>query len=199
MTRERILDAIRSVSLPEVSLPNYVGLGATYPDPVGQFKTALESVGGRWVKLQMVAELEDYLRTTYPDARNRFCGYPDATLQTVDPALASDPRELKDMDLAVVRGEFGVAENGAVWVEGARVPHRVTLFSAQHLVLLLDPREIVHNLHQAYQRLDLGETAYGLFISGPSKTADIEQCLVVGAHGPRSLTVLFVEWGPYSI
>ncbi len=89
----------------------------------------------------------------------------------------------------MVRGEFAVAENGAVWVSGNAMKHRALLFLAQHLALVVSEKEIVRDLHQAYSRLSFSENGYGVFISGPSKTADIEQSLVMGAHGPRSLTV----------
>ncbi len=90
-------------------------------------------------------------------------------------------------------GEFGVAENGAIWVTDADVKHRAIYFIVQHLALILPTDQIVHNMHQAYERATVGSSSLGVFISGPSKTADIEQSLVIGAHGPRSLTVFCVD------
>ena len=97
---------------------------------------------------------------------------------------------LAAVDLAVLRGEFGVAENGRVWLPEAHMLHRALPTSAEHLVLVLDRRQLVGTMHQAYQRLAAGPGGYGLFLAGPSKTADIEQSLVIGAHGARSLLVL---------
>ena len=91
-----------------------------------------------------------------------------------------------------MRGEFAVAENGAVWLTDARLKHRATLFITQHLALVVPRNEIVNNMHEAYQRLQFSGRGYGLFLSGPSKTADIEQSLVIGAHGARSLTVFLL-------
>ena len=192
MTREAILGAIRAVRLPPSELPDLEDIGFPYPDPIEQFKTVLEAVGGNWVEVGSTHELEEYLRAKFPDAKNRLCDYPRATFDTLGAAAPTDPHGLKDLDLTVVQGEFGVAENGAVWVTADRISHRVAFFCAQHLVLLLDSKEIVHKMHQAYERIDLESQSYGLFISGPSKTADIERCLVIGAHGPRSLTVALV-------
>ena len=103
-----------------------------------------------------------------------------------------DPHQLEDVDLFVTRGEFGVAENAAVWATDVHTKHRVLYFLTQHLVLVLPAREIVDNMHQAYERLEFTQPRFGLFISGPSKTADIEQSLVIGAHGARSMTVFLV-------
>ena len=92
-------------------------------------------------------------------------------------------------------GEFAVAENGAVWVPDQRMKHRVASFITQHLALIVPGDQIVHNMHQAYDRLNFEATGFGVFISGPSKTADIEPSLVIGAHGARSLTVFLLD-GP---
>ena len=94
--------------------------------------------------------------------------------------------------MAVVRGDFGVAENGAVWITDYG-KHRALLFIAEALVILLSRNCIADNMHQAYSRAELNrERDFGTFISGPSKTADIEQALVFGAHGARSVTVILI-------
>ena len=86
---------------------------------------------------------------------------------------------------------FGVAENAAVWVPGEALnPHRAIFVIVQHLILVVPAGQIVDNLHQAYERLQWSPKSFGIFISGPSKTADIEQSLVIGAHGARSCTVI---------
>lgn len=100
------------------------------------------------------------------------------------------PQDLAGLDLVFIDGEFGVAENGAIWIPDENLGHRILPFITQHLAIFLDINEIVANMHLAYRRLDLASMGYGVFIAGPSKTADIEQSLVIGAQGARSLHVI---------
>jgi L-lactate dehydrogenase complex protein LldG len=121
---------------------------------------------------------------------------PGAGTPNVDLNDVNDPHNLADVGFAVMPGRFGVAENGAVWVTDEGVKHRVIYFIAQHLALVISAADILDNMHQAYERLAFDKAGFGAFISGPSKTADIEQSLVIGAHGPRSLTVFCVGAKP---
>ena len=107
----------------------------------------------------------------------------------VDLEAIDDPHALEDLDFAILPGQFAVAENGAVWFSAAGLKHRVVPFITQHLALVVPADQLLDNMHQAYDRMAFAEPGFGTFISGPSKTADIEQSLVIGAHGPRSLTV----------
>ena len=117
---------------------------------------------------------------------------PSASTGSVAIETISDPHQLFDIDFAILPGEIAVAENAAVWVSDARVKHRVIFFLCQHLALVVQRKDLVHNLHEAYERLNVTASPFGGFIAGPSKTADIEQSLVIGAHGPRSMTVFIV-------
>ena len=90
-------------------------------------------------------------------------------------------------------GRFGVAENGAIWLEDDDLPHRILPFIAEHLILKLKTGNIVPDMHEAYNKLTDRDFGFGVFISGPSKTADIEQSLVYGAHGAKELTVLLFD------
>ena len=107
---------------------------------------------------------------------------------------ASCPLEKLDkIENLVLQGNFGVAENGAIWVEDKDMPNRLLPFITQHLILQIDANAIVPTMQEAYRQMDLKETGFGVFISGPSKTADIEQSLVYGAHGAKELTVILVS------
>lgn len=196
-SRQRILDAIRRNQPPPAELPELTGEWICFPDPRQQFVQSLESVAGASVSVDDVAELNVQLQhlPVYRDAKH-ICALIDGIgASTVDANSVEDPHQLESIDVAVVRGEFAVAENGAVWVTDRGIRHRVILFLAQHIVLVVPAKNIISNMHEAYSRLQLGEREFGVFISGPSKTADIEQSLVIGAHGARSLTVFLVEHG----
>ena len=168
-------------SLPLPTVPQYDG-DAT----VAKFAAVLTGIGGRVVMLEELDQLADTISQLYPAEYHLASALLPATV-----AVASDTAitHLAPIDLAVLRGELGVAENGTVWLPEANMLHRALPTITQHLVLVLDRRNIVATMHQAYAQItDVG--GYGVFLAGPSKTADIEQSLVIGAHGARSLTVL---------
>jgi L-lactate dehydrogenase complex protein LldG len=128
----------------------------------------------------------------YRDARRTVSLVAGLGPGNVDLGAVSDPHQLEGLDVAILDGEFAVAENGAVWIDGAKLPHRALFVITEHLVLVVPARELVSDMHKAYTRLAAQPPGYGVFISGPSKTADIEQSLVIGAQGARSCTVFLV-------
>ncbi|HPE09518.1 MAG TPA: LUD domain-containing protein, partial [Saprospiraceae bacterium] len=102
------------------------------------------------------------------------------------------PRRYSDIGLLITTSDLGVAENGAIWLDESKVPDRILPFIAENLVVILSGDAIVHNMHHAYDKLGEAAVGFGVFIAGPSKTADIEQSLVLGAHGARTMTVFIV-------
>ncbi|MET4082707.1 L-lactate dehydrogenase complex protein LldG [Pedobacter sp. UYP30] len=104
----------------------------------------------------------------------------------------TDNHDLADVELMLLPTHFGVAENGACWVNDELYHERLLPFIPQHLVFVLEKEKIVPTLHHAYELIADKFYGFGAFIAGPSKTADIEQSLVLGAHGPRSLRVFVV-------
>jgi L-lactate dehydrogenase complex protein LldG len=70
---------------------------------------------------------------------------------------------------------------------------KAVCFISENLVILLPKSQIVNNMHEAYSRIKFNDYGYGTFISGPSKTADIAQVLVMGAQAARSATVLLLD------
>ncbi|HBI41482.1 MAG TPA: hypothetical protein DDY78_01325 [Planctomycetales bacterium] len=193
-SRDDILRAVRTNLPPPADLPEIEARGIVYADLPKQFAAMVEAVGGRCVFAADLAEVNRTL-TAMPEVMTALkivslvhgVGMPNVDLNDVN-----DPHELADVDFAVLPGRFGVAENGAVWVTDEGVKHRAIAFIAQHLALVIPTADILDNMHQAYERLAFAKPGFGVFISGPSKTADIEQSLVIGAHGPRSLTVFCV-------
>lgn len=183
-SREKILSSIASNKPSLVSLPNvpiFEGDGS-----VERFKTVLESIGGTAVELTTKSECQEAIDKYYHDLVNIASDIVNANFPI---NLATTKEILEQVDLAVIQGEIGVAENGTIWVPESNMLNRALPFITQHLVLVLDKKNIVANMQQAYDKLE-GVDSYGVFIAGPSKTADIEQSLVIGAHGARSMMVL---------
>ena len=100
---------------------------------------------------------------------------------------------LQDVDVAIIQARLGVAENGAVWVSEEDTKIRVLPYIPEQLVAILNVTDIVPTMHHAYEKIGAEEYSFSTFIAGPSKTADIEQSLVLGAHGPKSMTILLVQ------
>jgi L-lactate dehydrogenase complex protein LldG len=107
-----------------------------------------------------------------------------------DLATVRAPQELADVDFAIVRAAFAVAETGSVLLSDSELRVNAVAYLAQHLIVLLDPADIVVNLHHAYRRPEFCARHYASFHTGPSATADIEGVLIHGAQGVRSLSVL---------
>jgi L-lactate dehydrogenase complex protein LldG len=185
-SRDAILTALRRSAHPSAALPEPPATTA-YADRERQFAETLASVGGTFVRLASIADF------VAPNAKKIVSLVPGAGKSTIDLATLEHPHELEDADLAILPGEFGVAENAAVWVPGRLLgPHRAIFVIAQHLILVVPAGEIVDTMHQACERIRSDRSGFGVFLSGPSKTADIEQSLVLGAHGARTCAVVVV-------
>jgi L-lactate dehydrogenase complex protein LldG len=162
-----------------------------FSHPVARFIEAVKSVGGEAIEWQEGEDVNNRINALYPQAKSIASNIPYIYIASVNPDTVDTPRRLNGIDLAVVQGEIGVAENGCVWIP-QNVTERAVYFIAEYLLILLDKNNIVSNMHQAYDRIWFTGAGFGVFISGPSKTADIEQALVTGAHGARGVTVLLV-------
>ena len=165
--------------------------GITYPDPQAQFISMTETVGGKVVEVKDGEDINEVIRRLYPDAKEIASNLPEITLATRNPDTIGSPQALNGTDVGVIRGMFGVAENACVWIPQQMV-EKAVCFISENLVILLKKSEIVNNMHEAYKRIEFNDYGYGTFISGPSKTADIAQVLVMGAQAARSATVLLV-------
>jgi L-lactate dehydrogenase complex protein LldG len=154
-----------------------------------RFTNTLRSIGGGVVDLQTTSGVEEFLRQHFSHTERII-----STLRLNDATVFSPtPKEYDDVEVSVLEAHFGVAENGAVWITDERMPDRVLPFICQHLVVVLKRHSIVPTLAEAYQRIGDAGYSFGVFIAGPSKTADIEQSLVLGAHGPKTMTVLLID------
>ena len=220
------------------------GIGVTAnsgSDLSGAFIAMLESIGGSAYMVSGYERIATILREQYPRVGRIISGCPELAVIAETGERYADPHVLEDVGLAVLKAHFGVAENGACWITEDRMIERALPFIAQHLALIIRCRDIVTDMHAAYEWIEKYEAgaaaagglagakaegevvpggevvgggqvvsggevvsggdvvgaSYGFatFIAGPSKTADIEQSLVLGAHGPRSLIVFLIDEG----
>jgi L-lactate dehydrogenase complex protein LldG len=213
--RDAILSAVRSnlprppVPLPEIPTPDRKGVAgglgykghltglAEVPGPnagepiLPYFRRQLEGMGGRSFEVADAAAARDKIAELFPDAKVVCSAVPEVpgTRRVED---VRDPHELNDVDVGVVRSPLGVAEAGAIWLTQANLIVNALGVLSQHLVVLLDPAAIVETMYDAYARIDLTASPYGVFLAGPSATGDIEGVIIHGAQGARSMTVLFL-------
>ena len=189
-SREDILKSIREHTQTRYEMPDLDSHELmTYPDKSEQFGIMLKQVGGEAVVLEEGADINKVIRDLYPDAQRIASDLPEIKIATFNPDDVAAAADLNGTDVAVIRGCLGVAENGAVWIE-QNVKYRSLYFISENLVILLDKDKLVNNMAEAYLIVNTGKYGFGRFISGPSKTADIEQALVFGAHGARGVTVI---------
>lgn len=176
------------IRLPAIDLDTVI----VYEDLFAQFKTVLEGIGGKVEFVSNISELQEQLKAD--KANGNFVVNTIAALGEVDNYVETlSANELEKLEKAYVEGTVGVAENGAVWIYESQMINRLVPFICQHLVLVIEKKNIVPTLHHAYGKIEAGREGFGAFIAGPSKTADIEQSLVIGAHGARSARIYVVE------
>lgn len=191
-SRDNILKSIREHTKTRYEMPDLNAVNPTaYSDKIMQFCEIMKQVGGEAVLLKENENINDVIRSLNPDVSRIASALPEITCATFNPDDLSSPAELNGTDVAVIKGRLGVAENGAVWIE-QDVKHRALYFISEKLVILLEKQELVNNMEEAYRQINVGQDGFGTFISGPSKTADIEQALVFGAHGAKGVTVVLI-------
>ena len=194
--RDAILAAVRS-NLPRlaVPLPAIPGFPENDEPILPHFRRQLEVMGGRSFEVADGAAARAKLAELFPDAKV-VCSVVPEVPGTRPVEDVRDPHELNDVDVGVIRSPLGVAEAGAVWLTQTELVVNALGVLSQHLVVLLDPAAVVETLHDAYGRLDLAASPYGVFLAGPSATGDIEGVIIHGAQGARSLTVLLLACPP---
>lgn len=188
--REDILGAVRgNEPKGDYPLPEVI----TFPqddggDLVAYFVAHVHEMGGALMELGD-STLAEAIRATWPEASVIASAVPDVEGNR-DLHQVTEQRDLHDVDVAVVRARLGVGESGSVLFAEQDLVVNSVAYLAQHLVVLLDPADIVPGLQEAYLRPDFQEHPYLVFHSGPSATADIEGVLIHGAQGVRSLHVV---------
>jgi L-lactate dehydrogenase complex protein LldG len=184
MSRDSILKSIKANKPQELPLKDF-SLKSDNTDLVEKFSASVDSVGGKVLKYN-----DFVIEKLFPHARVIASKIKEFK-SSIDLETASYEK-LQTVDVAILKGDFAVAENAAIWLPEENMGQRVLPFIAEHLILFVEQSEIVATMHEAYRRLN-NLPDYGVFISGPSKTADIEQTLVLGAQGPMSLRVVLIN------
>ena len=179
-TKEEILKRYRANIRQRFDMPDLSDIQAiTYPNPLAQFVKMSEMVGGHVIEVDAGRDINTLIQERYPEAKEIASNLPEVTIATRNPDTVGRAHDLNGTDVGVIRGMFGVAENAVCFI-------------SENLVILLKKSEIVNNMHEAYRRIEFNDYGYGTFISGPSKTADIAQVLVMGAQAARSVTIFLM-------
>ena len=191
MSRKEDILAKRKANIRETyDMPRLDGIkGITYDDKVKQFMEMTTTVGGKAVLTDKDTDINKLIRELYPDAKEIASNVEGITIATRNPDTVAEASELNGTDVAVLRGEVAVAENGCIWIPQT-MKEKAVCFISEYLVIITDRETIVNNMHEAYARIEMPNYGYGCFISGPSKTADIAQALVMGAQAARGVTVI---------
>ena len=190
MKKEELLNKLRRNVVRQFDMPSKPVDGIVYSDVTNQFVEMSKTVGAKVLEVKSSDDLNSVIREAYPNAKI-FASSINGIEADLNPDTIASAVDLNGTDVGIIQGELGVAENGCVWIPQT-MKERAVCFISEELVILLDKNNIVSNMHEAYKRIQMPHYGYGVFISGPSKTADIEQALVMGAQAARGVTVILV-------
>jgi L-lactate dehydrogenase complex protein LldG len=157
-----------------------------------KYRLVLKSIGGDFVDVPNYEAIIDFVKKNYDVSKRMITTVPELSEIAALDWFDNDSHTLENVELSIVKAHFGVAENAALWVTDDILGQRVSTFIPQYLALVVNKKDIVATMHQGYERIGNQEYGFGTFIAGPSKTADIEQSLVLGAHGARGLIVFIM-------
>lgn len=192
-TREKILAAVLQ-NQPELSpLPDISKFQVEYEDMVKQYIDTFAEIGGNVLIAEDFSSVKDLLKAGFDLSKRVVTTLTE--LSDIAESISQDvtAHSYEDVELAVIKTGLAVAENGAVWLTDKDMGQRVIPYICQHLAVIVPVEVIVPTMHKAYEKIGTGDYGFGGFIGGPSKTADIEQALVLGAHGPLTMTVIIMK------
>jgi len=196
MSREKILAAVKKNQFAHAPLPDLEILNTltAATDNLVQQYSSVASAGGSFVyEVKDLETIKAILQKEFKHGVKIISGIQELGEYTyAGNVLEESSHSFADAELTILASNLGVAENGALWLTEDQMNIRVLPFISQHLAVVISKDALVPTMAQAYAQIGNADYGYGAFISGPSKTADIEQSLVIGAHGPRSLSVFIL-------
>ena len=209
MSKETILNKLRANVRETYEMPDLSFKKLTFADPVAEYiKQTTTTAGAKLIEAKEGDNLSELIRQAYPEATvistnvegitaESLCQAYGRQVELRNPDTVETAQQLDGTDVGVLQGGVACAENACVWIPQT-MKERAVCFISEYLVILVSRRNIVSNMHQAYQWLQeiqgtlQGDVPYGTFISGPSKTADIEQSLVYGAQAACGVTIILI-------
>jgi L-lactate dehydrogenase complex protein LldG len=192
-TREKILEAVLKNQPALMELPDIAVFKGDSDGIVQKYMEVFKSIGGIAHLVEDFAAVKKLITDNFDTSKRFVTTLPELSDNVELISDSVDPHTYSDVELAVIKAHLSVAENGAVWLTEDAMGQRIIPYICQHLAVIVYADSIVPTLHEAYQKIGTGDYGFGGFIGGPSKTADIEQALVLGAHGPLSMTVFIIK------
>jgi L-lactate dehydrogenase complex protein LldG len=192
-SREQILNAIKTNQPTLVPLPSLDVFANNDAPDVEHYINTLQGIGGKVIVVENGVAIADLLKAEFPAAERIISTVATLQISTELGWQQLNPNDLESVDLAIIKAQFGVAENGSIWVTETDTEVRVLPFICENLAAVLSKKNILNTMHQAYDTIANADYGFGVFIAGPSKTADIEQSLVLGAHGPKTMTIFLTD------
>lgn len=194
-SRQKILSDVLKNQPAAVPLPDLTAFRGVAPNVVREYMDTFIGVGGQAFVVDGIDAVEKIIGEQFDVSKRIVTTLPALSGRYELYSKAADPHSFENVELAVISAHLAVAENGAVWVTEEVMGQRIIPFICQHLAVIVDASAIVPTMHEAYKKIGQADYGFGVFIGGPSKTADIEQALVLGAHGPVSMTTFVVSGG----
>ena len=192
-SREKILEAVLKNQPETLELPDISMFKGDNNATVQKYIDIFKKIGGSAFLVDDIVAVKALINDHFDVTKRIVTTLPDLSDIAEKISSAVDPHKYEDVELAIIRAHFAVAENGAVWLTEEVMGQRIIPYICQHLAVIISAESIVPTLHEAYEIIGAGDYGFGGFIGGPSKTADIEQALVLGAHGPLTMTVFIMK------
>ena len=191
-SREKILKEIAQNKPAAIPLPEKFSVARDNQNLVEKYLEVLRSIGGVGKVVSDFNEVQQLLQQKLQEGVEVVNAIESLSPHNIGTYANKEAAGVESVHTVFLEGKIAVAENAAIWLPERNMVNRVLPFICQHLVLVVEEKNVVADMHQAYDRITVGEEGYGAFIAGPSKTADIEQSLVIGAHGPLNLDVFIL-------